>query len=152
MARSGQRRIPSWVFEFFTLVLLTFVLRWWLKGGDRRVQSPVWPEATQVLRVAPGIDTTSPEKGLTSKPIQTKMDRLGKVSSADDLTRIRGIGPKVAQLLQSAGINSFAQLAEQNEASLRALLRKAGLPMINPADWPEQARLLITGAADDIGS
>jgi large subunit ribosomal protein L21 len=64
----------------------------------------------------------------------------------DDLKRIRGIGPKTAGLLQSAGILTYAQLAMTSVDSLSALLAEAGLSsLIDPATWPEQARL----AAED---
>ena len=59
----------------------------------------------------------------------------------DDLKSITGIGPAVNGLLNSAGIHTFVQLADQSEQSLRALLRRAGLTMIDPAQWPERARL-----------
>ncbi|MCB9005164.1 MAG: wax ester/triacylglycerol synthase family O-acyltransferase [Ardenticatenaceae bacterium] len=63
---------------------------------------------------------------------------------ADDLTRIKGIGPKTAVLLQSHGITTFAQLAAANENDLRALLADGNgrFQHINPSDWPSQAKTL----------
>jgi predicted flap endonuclease-1-like 5' DNA nuclease len=63
----------------------------------------------------------------------------------DDLTIIEGIGPKVNQLLQAAGIQSFTQLAGSNTESLKAILEPAGLQFIDPGSWPEQARLISEG-------
>lgn len=64
----------------------------------------------------------------------------------DDLTRINGVGPKVASLLQESGIQTFAQLAQADVARLQAILDKAGsrYRLIDPTDWPEQARQLIS--------
>ncbi len=146
MARSVERKIPAWIFEFLTLVVILFALRWWLKRKDRRIGAPAGPPTVQVLRVAPYARPVSPEETTLPQPTQAAAEGPVTVTSGDDLTRIQGIGPKVAALLKSAGIHSFAELAEQNEASLRALLREAGLPMINPAAWPEQARQM---AAED---
>lgn len=64
---------------------------------------------------------------------------------ADDLTRIKGIGPQTAVLLQTQGITTFAQLAEADEEMLRALLANSSgrFRLINPRTWPEQARTLL---------
>lgn len=63
----------------------------------------------------------------------------------DDLTVIEGIGPKVNQLLNNAGIQTYAQLADANPESLKAILEPAGLHFINPESWVEQAQLLSEG-------
>lgn len=66
----------------------------------------------------------------------------------DDLTRIEGIGPKVAEVLHNAGIHSFAQLAATPAERLGELLHEAGgtLHMAKPDTWPEQAQLAASGA------
>jgi large subunit ribosomal protein L17 len=64
---------------------------------------------------------------------------------ANDLTLIEGIGPKVNQLLQQAGIHTFGQLAQASAEGLKAILEPAGLQFIDPTTWPEQARLLSEG-------
>ncbi len=61
----------------------------------------------------------------------------------DDLRRIRGVGPKTAQLLNEHGIYTFEQLASANPADLSAWLAARGWRMIDPSDWPEQARRLV---------
>lgn len=64
----------------------------------------------------------------------------------DDLKRIEGIGPKVAELLHNSGFTTFARLAEADVEDLRRILKDSGLAMMNPASWPEQARLAADGA------
>ena len=66
----------------------------------------------------------------------------------DDLTRIEGIGPKIAGLLQEAGITTFAQLAATDVEALRQILARAGrrFAMASPEAWPEQAELAAKGA------
>jgi predicted flap endonuclease-1-like 5' DNA nuclease len=68
----------------------------------------------------------------------------------DDLRRIEGIGPKVAEALQAEGIRRYADLAECDDQRLRDLLRTAGL-RFSPTlqSWPAQAKLLAAG--DDEG-
>ena len=61
----------------------------------------------------------------------------------DDLRKIEGIGPKVAQHLNDAGIMSFAQLAQAEVERLREILVAAGPAYkgMDPQSWPEQADL-----------
>lgn len=66
---------------------------------------------------------------------------------SDDLTVIEGIGPKIAAILQSAGITTYAQLAHTEAARLEAILDAAGsrYRLANPTTWPEQAALAAAG-------
>ncbi len=67
----------------------------------------------------------------------------------DDLTRIEGIGPKVAGLLNEQGIHSYARLAKAPPGKLHAILGAAGptyhLAETSADTWPEQARLAARG-------
>lgn len=63
----------------------------------------------------------------------------------DDLRRIEGIGPKIAQLLQGAGISTYTQLAMTLPEDLTQILRAAGLRFIDPGTWPEQSALAARG-------
>jgi predicted flap endonuclease-1-like 5' DNA nuclease len=65
---------------------------------------------------------------------------------SDDLTRIKGIGPKISAALQAAGLTTFAQLARANEASLKAALAAASLRSApNLRSWTRQAAYLAKG-------
>ncbi len=68
----------------------------------------------------------------------------------DDLTLLEGIGPKVAQVLNKAGIRSFADLAAANASDLQKTLDAAGLQMMNPEGWIEQAKLAAKGDQDGL--
>ena len=66
----------------------------------------------------------------------------GKVAPvADDLCRIAGIGPKVATLLGTVGISTFAELAAVTPERLREVLQAAGLRFMDPDTWSQQAAL-----------
>ncbi|MET3612758.1 NADH-quinone oxidoreductase subunit E [Rhizobium aquaticum] len=69
------------------------------------------------------------------------------VSAGDDLKRISGIGPKLANVLTGHGVVTFAQLADMDEAALAALDAELGLEgRILRDDWAGQARkILATG-------
>ncbi len=59
----------------------------------------------------------------------------------DDLTRVRGIGPALAGLLNAGGITTWSQLAESEVSSLKGILDEAGprYRMHDPSAWPELA-------------
>jgi len=65
--------------------------------------------------------------------------------STDDLTKIEGIGPKVAKVLNQAGIKTFDTLAQADPAEVQKTLNAAGLQMMNPEGWIEQASLAAKG-------
>ncbi len=60
------------------------------------------------------------------------------VSSADDLTRIKGIGPVSAKKLTDIGITTFAELAAADPAAVAARFDSRA----NVADWITQAKQL----------
>lgn len=64
-----------------------------------------------------------------------------KVKNADDLVTIEGIGPKVVKVLARAGIETFDDLANAKPADVQKVLDKAGMQMMNPEGWIEQAKL-----------
>lgn len=69
------------------------------------------------------------------------------VSTKDDLKKIEGIGPKIESLLNDAGIQTFAKLAETPADDISAILAKAGerYRIHNPGTWPKQAELARDG-------
>lgn len=69
----------------------------------------------------------------------------GETAAADDLTRLEGIGNKVAKVLNHAGITTFAALAHANAAEIQKALSAAGLQMMNAEGWIEQAKLAAQG-------
>jgi hypothetical protein len=68
-------------------------------------------------------------------------------SKKDDLTKIEGIGKKIAELLTVAGITSFEELAKSTPKKLRTILDAAGkkFKIHEPATWPKQAKLAAAG-------
>lgn len=72
--------------------------------------------------------------------------------AADDLEKIEGIGPKIAEVLTAAGIATFAQLAEAAPEQIREILDNAGSQFAahDPATWPKQAELAAAGKWDEL--
>lgn len=66
---------------------------------------------------------------------------------ADDLTRLKGVGPKLAAQLQDLGVTSFAQIAAWDEADIDRIDDQLGRfkGRIRRDNWIEQAKLLNSG-------
>ncbi len=69
-------------------------------------------------------------------------------ATPDVLKKLEGIGPKVEQILNEAGITTYAELAKSDVKNLRELLAVAKLQMMNPDSWAEQAGLADKGEWD----
>jgi len=68
-------------------------------------------------------------------------------AAADDLSRIKGLGPKIATLLGELGVTSFAQIAAWSEEDVTRMDAQLGrfAGRITRDQWVEQARLLAAG-------
>lgn len=68
-------------------------------------------------------------------------------AAGDDLTRIKGVGPKLSTLLHQLGITRYAQIAAWSETDLAAIDGQLGSFAGRPVrdNWIEQARLLVAG-------
>ncbi len=73
-------------------------------------------------------------------------------SKPDKLTKIEGIGPKINEHLNAAGIITFADLAGAPIAKLKEILENAGtrFKMHSPDTWPQQAKLAADGKWDEL--
>ena len=71
-------------------------------------------------------------------------------AQADDLKKIEGIGPKVASLLQTGGIATFAQLAAVDVDQLKQILDDADLGFMDPGSWAQQAQLAAGGKWEEL--
>jgi len=68
----------------------------------------------------------------------------------DNLEIIEGIGPKVAKVLNAAGVLSFDDLVHANPGKISETLKAAKLTMMDPAGWIEQAKLAAKGDMDGL--
>jgi len=87
----------------------------------------------------------------TAETAAPKAKTEAKVTG-DDLTLVEGIGPKIAEVLNANGINSFADLAAKTAEEIKAIL-DASEGHFNAADtttWPEQAKMAADGKMDEL--
>ena len=86
---------------------------------------------------------------LQDETVETKQKAADK---KDDLTKIEGIGKKIAELLIAENIISFTDLSKSTAKKLKSILDAAGskFKMHDPATWPKQAKLAAAGKWDDL--
>jgi predicted flap endonuclease-1-like 5' DNA nuclease len=89
----------------------------------------------------------TPPAGAASAPEPAPAPVAASPASGEDLTRIKGLGPKIAALLGAAGITRFAQIAAWEEADIARIDAQLGRfsGRITRDQWVEQARLLAAG-------
>jgi large subunit ribosomal protein L27 len=75
-----------------------------------------------------------------------------KAKGGDDLKKIEGIGPKIAELLNEGGIFTFAELAAAPVERVQEILDAAGAryKIHNPTTWGQQAQLAADGKWDEL--
>ncbi len=71
---------------------------------------------------------------------------------ADDLTKIEGIGKKIASLLNKENINTYKDLSKTSIKKLQLILDTAGskFNIHDPGTWPKQAKLAASGDWDSL--
>ena len=68
---------------------------------------------------------------------------------ADDLKKIEGIGPKIAETLTAAGIATYADLAKAKPAKIAEIIADVRGSHV-PDTWPQQAQLAADGKWDEL--
>lgn len=126
------------------------------KAGEAEIAESVAAEVVQIVPLSEKVSADEAVEKRARKAVKASKARKSAekaaiaktpVSAGDDLKRISGIGPKLANVLTGHGVVTFAQLAEMNEAALAALDAELGLEgRILRDDWAGQARkILATG-------
>ncbi|MDF4220529.1 50S ribosomal protein L21 [Maribacter sp. M208] len=70
-------------------------------------------------------------------------------AKGDDLKKIEGIGPKIAETLNNAGISTFAELAKTDAAKISEIIADVRGNHVTDT-WPKQAELAADGKWDEL--
>ena len=130
-----------WVLIF----ILALILVWWLLTRSSKQSSEEAGELSAQI-----IDEQEHQVEELEEISEKEVEEAPPPSEPDDLTRIEGIGPKINQLLQDAGITTYAQLAQADVATIDSKLDESGITFANPGTWPEQAQLASEGKWDEL--
>ena len=143
------------------VVLLALLVAWWIM---RRPAERVRSETVDVLTpgAAPAARNTllvDAPPVVVAPPGAELLGGIGEVVSAavsdaavpagevDDLTRIKGLGPRIATLLCGLGVTRFDQIAAWSEADIARIDPQLGSfqGRIVRDNWVDQARYLSAG-------
>ena len=104
------------------------------------------PKADEAKKTEKSAAKAKPAKGATKKEVAKK------ATKKDDLKKIEGIGPKIAGLLNDAGIATFAELSKATDKKLADVLQSAGarFRLAKPSTWKEQAKLAAAGKMEEL--
>ncbi|MFP2995658.1 50S ribosomal protein L21 [Spongiivirga sp. MCCC 1A20706] len=109
------------------------------KPAAKKAAAPKKEEAKPAAKKA-----VAPKKEAAPKKATPK-----KAAKADDLKKIEGIGPKIAETLVAAGIATFADLAKAKPAKISEIIE--GVRGNHVTDtWPKQAKLAADGKWDEL--
>lgn len=115
-----------------------------------RQEPPVAPPAAEPVVVAPTTIAAEPQPVVAPTPPVAAAPAVAPASDArDNLLRLKGVGPKLNQLLIELGVTRYAQIASWSDADIAAIDTKLGTFKGRPVrdQWVDQAKYL---AADDI--
>jgi predicted flap endonuclease-1-like 5' DNA nuclease len=130
-------------------------------AAPKAVAKPAATKAVETKAAAPKAEFKAVAKPAATKKVEpkavapkveVKAAPKKAASTKDDLKIVEGIGPKIEELLNAAGINSFADLSNSNEAALKAILAGGGkrYAIHNPSTWVQQGFLAASGKMDEL--
>ncbi|KIX21738.1 50S ribosomal protein L21 [Flavobacterium sp. 316] len=95
--------------------------------------------------------TAAPKKE-TAPKAEKAAPKAKATKKGDDLKKIEGIGPKAAEALVAAGIDTFAKLAKASAESVKEVLdaSTSKLSHLDPTTWAQQAQLAADGNWDEL--
>ena len=103
----------------------------------------------ETKKAEPKAKAVAPKKEEVAKPAVKKAPAKNTTGKADDLKKVEGIGPKIAQTLIDAGVATFADLAKTDPAKISEIIAGVRGNHI-PDTWPKQAELAAAGKWDEL--
>ena len=115
--------------------------------AEREDVAPIAPAAPEpVTRIEPIVPVT-PEPVAVAQPVPVSPAVTAIPEAGDDLLKMKGVGPKLNQLLIELGVTRYAQIAAWNDADIAAVDAKLGNFRGRPVrdQWIDQAKYLAAG-------
>jgi len=108
-------------------------------------------EAPKKAKAADKKETPAAKKKAAPAKKAAPKKAAAKSKDGDDLKKIEGIGPKIADTLAEAGVTTFAALAKMDRDAIKAILDTVStLKSKEPKTWPQQAALAADGKWDEL--
>lgn len=140
----------NWILLVAAL-LIGLLVAWWIFAASRKTRvsgdrRDVLDEgADPAARNQALIDSAAAARADTPVPIPQAIPVAA--AAGDDLTRIKGIGPKLRDVLVSLGVTRFDQIAGWSDEDIDRIDARLGRfeGRIRRDNWVEQAKLLAAG-------
>ena len=117
------------------------------------------PAMTPVAEKAPKADKKEASEAKTEKAAPKKEKKAEtpakeeksetKKTDSDDLTKVEGIGPKIAETLTAAGVSTFAELAKTDSEKIQEIITDVR-GSHDSTTWPKQAGMAAEGKWDEL--
>ncbi|WP_346858535.1 helix-hairpin-helix domain-containing protein [uncultured Draconibacterium sp.] len=93
------------------------------------------------VAVAEAPAKAAPKKEAAPKVEEVKAEAKAE-AKGDDLTKLTGVGPKLAEVLVEGGFTSYAEVAAASVEAIQKVLETAGSRYASkdPAPWIEEAK------------
>ncbi len=112
-------------------------------------------KAEPAVKEAPKTEAKA-EKAAEAAPVvkeKVKAEKEVKKTTSeepDNLTKIEGIGPKGAEALVAAGVDTYEKLSKTKADKIKEILTEASSRMahLDPTSWPKQAKMAADGKWD----
>ena len=120
-----------------------------VKNGHRQALTEIVIENIVASGAKPAkkAEKVAPKK--EAKAEAPKAAAKKSTAKADDLKKIEGIGPKIAETLVEAGIATYADLAKAKPAKISEIIEGVRGNHV-PDTWPQQAQLAADGKWDEL--
>jgi large subunit ribosomal protein L21 len=136
--------------------LTEIVIEGFIASGAKPAAAKAKADKPAAKAAAPKKETKKAEPKVEAKAVAPKTETKAApkaaakaTGKADDLKKIEGIGPKIAETLVAAGIATFADLANAKPAAISEMI--AGVRGNHVTDtWPQQAQLAADGNWDEL--
>jgi large subunit ribosomal protein L21 len=109
----------------------------------------VEPEIKAAVPKAAAPKTVAPKAEVKKEAPKAKPAAKKATGKVDDLKKIEGIGPKIAETLVAAGIATYADLSKTKPAKISEIIEGVRGNHV-PDTWPEQAKLAADGKWDEL--
>jgi large subunit ribosomal protein L21 len=121
--------------QSFTQILIEGILA---SGSTKKAAAPKKEVAPKAKKLVEAVEEKAPKAKASKK--------------GDDLAIIEGIGPKAAEALVAAGIDTFAKLAAASVEEVKAILDASASKVqhLDPTTWAQQAQLAADGKMDEL--
>ncbi|MEM6476200.1 MAG: helix-hairpin-helix domain-containing protein [Pseudomonadota bacterium] len=130
--------------RFILALVIGFGALWWFWNRASKADAQA-ASSTPAPASEPEAEP-SPEPGTQSPGKEPKPNIAAAVGEPDDLTRIKGIGPKLNAMCHSLGIRRFDQIAAWSDTDIAEVDRHLKVKGRIVRDrWVDQAKMLAVG-------